>query len=216
MSMLRDTFRAGSVCRFSESCRLGCACLEPEPRGSELLSPCIRKGDLRARGPDTQRHSGDEDWGRGRVRLLCTWTGDTKALGFLCWGSLLGGTSSSSFCFTALWINGFKEPELWPFYRKLGVNQSGNLVWLWNGCAGSQAGQLWVHWSCPLWRDFGPSSERVWSWECERSDRGVCLTVMCPLYLILLSLKMALSVPTWSLKWMLKISLVSEFASKQM
>lgn len=77
-----------------------------------------------------------------------------------------------------------------PSIGNWGVNWSGNRVWLWNGCARSQARQLWVQWSCPLWRDFGPSSEWVWSWECEWSDRGVCLTVMCPLYLILLSLKM--------------------------
>lgn len=149
-----------------------------------------------SQGPDTQRHSGSEDW-RGGMRLLCPWTGDIIALGFLCCGSLLGGSSSSSFCFTALWVNGFKEPELWPFYGKPG----GELV---------RKPGLTVEWGCgePSRTTVGsmelPPVKRLWSqqWKslalgiCEWSDREVGLIVMCPLYLILLSLKMAFPVPT--------------------
>lgn len=143
------------------------------------------------------RHS--EDWRRGRARLLHAWTGDIKAMEFLCWGSLLGGTMSSSLYCSALWINGFKEQELWPFYRKLRgkLVRTPGLTGM--GCAGIQARQRWVHWSCPLQRDFGPSTESLWCWEHEWSERGVCLTLMCPLCLILFSLKMALSVWTHSL-----------------
>lgn len=98
---------------------------------------------------DTQGHwdtTGAEDSGGRAETFVCLDCEGIKAHRIFCLGSLLGGTTLSCFCVTALQIKGFmKLWETWSDYASV-------------VCVGSQGGHLSAHWSRTLQTTFGPSS----------------------------------------------------------